>query len=79
MQATGVLKLVTARSACCASIRQALCQLRDETTFQEIVRATVEILFAIDVALADARAAIARPTLSRPSAGLVYAALRPGA
>ena len=72
VQATGVLKLAAPHSACCSSIRRELRRLQDSTTYQEIVRATVEILFAIDVARSGA-STVTRPVLERESAVNKYA------
>ena len=72
VQATGLLKLATPHSACCSSIRRELRRLQDSTTYQEIVRATVEILFAIDVARSGA-CTVARPVLEQESAANRYA------
>ena len=72
VQATGVLKVAAPHSACCSSIRRELRRLQDSTTYQEIVRATVEILFAIDVARSGA-CTVARPVLEQESAANRYA------
>ena len=72
VQATGVLKVAAPHSACCSSIRRELRRLQDSTTYQEIVRATVEILFAIDVARSGA-STVTRPILEHESAVNKYA------